>query len=168
MPRRKKTWSKRATTTGIVLGLVASIPMNLLTLWLQKYVLVNIIYFGLVIFLVGALIYFARNKHVPELLTTVFWLLVATVSLNLFSTWVQDNILHDSFTFKSVTAILSLCVIVLAASAIFQSHYYRRFAQSVNARRRWNAKSMSYASRGRKTTVKKVTKRIPPTKRKKI
>lgn len=50
MPRSKKKspWGKRATLTGVVLGLVASVPMNLLSGWLQE---INIFYLVLVFFL---------------------------------------------------------------------------------------------------------------------
>ncbi len=166
MPRskkRKRAWSKLSAATIIVLGFVASILMNLLTAWLQQDVISNAFYLFLVIFLLAAIIYSAKKARTPPILNKVFWVLVATVSFNLLSTWIQENILHNSFTISSVSLILSLTVIALAISALLESHYFRRLGQSIRMKRIWNARSMSLASRGRENTVKK---RLPPQKRK--
>src|SRR5260370_24359768 len=127
MPRRKKGWSKLSAWLVVVLGLAAGVTMNLVTAWLQKDVISNALYFLLVIFLLGAIIYSARKVRTPDFLNNVFWFLVATVSLNLFSTWVQYSVLHDTYTLPSVTLFLSFSVIALSISGLIQSNYYGRF-----------------------------------------
>jgi hypothetical protein len=168
MPRRKKGWSKVSAWTVIVLGLVASITINLVTAWLQKDVISNALYLFLVFFLLAAIMYSARKMRTPPLLNNVFWFLVASVSFNLFSTWIQMSLLHDTYTVSSVTLFLSLTIIALSLSALIESHYFRRRTQGIRMKRIWNARSMTpvvLQQKERKSTVKK---RLPRQKRKKI
>ena len=143
MPRRKKGWSKISAWTVVVLGLVAGVTMNLVTAWLQKDIIPNAFYLILVLFLLGAIFYSGRKAHTPEFLNNIFILIVATVSLNLFSTWIQFSVLHDTYSLPSVTLFLSITAVALSISALLQSHYYRNFRQSINNRRRASARSMT-------------------------
>ena len=139
MPRSKKKspWGKRATFTGVVLGLVASVPMNLLSGWLQE---INIFYLVLVFLLIAAIIYSGWKMRTPDFLNNIFWLLLATVSLNLLSTWIQFSLLHNTYSFPTVTLFLAASVIILALGALFQSHLYSRKKQSIITQRVWNAR----------------------------
>jgi len=106
MPHRKKGWSKVSAWTVVVLGLAAGVTMNLVTAWFQKDIISNAFYLILVIFLLGAIMYSGKSTH--EFLNNIFIFIVATVSLNLFCTWIQFNELHDTYTLPSVTLFLSL------------------------------------------------------------
>jgi hypothetical protein len=142
--RRKKTsWGKRATQTSIVLVFIASVPMNLLTSWLHDDVLINIFYLFLVLFLLVAIIYIyqSKKKRPHDLLNKVFWFLVATVALNLFSIWIQEKVLQNKYSVSSITLFLLVAIITLAASALFESHFYRRKVQSINMKRIWLARN---------------------------
>ena len=141
--RRKKTsWGKVATRTSIVLAFIASVPMNLLTSWLHDDVLVNVFYLFLVIFLLVAIVYIYQSKKKREhkILNKVFWLLVATVALNLFALWIQNSVLDNRYSVPSITLFLLIAIILLAASALFESHFYRRKVQSINMKRIWLAR----------------------------
>jgi hypothetical protein len=144
MPRRrKKKWSNFSAWTVVVLGLVAGVTMNLVTAWFQKDIIPNAFYLILVIFLIGAIIYSGRKAHTPDFLNNIFILIVATVSLNLFSTWIQYSVLHDTYTVSSVTIFLAITVVALSIGAILQPQFYRSKRQSINNRRRSNAKGMT-------------------------
>jgi drug/metabolite transporter (DMT)-like permease len=166
MPRRKKAWSNVSAWTVVVLGLAAGVTMNLVTAGLQKDIISNAFYIFLVLFLLGVIIYSGRKAHTPEFLNNIFLLIVATVSLNLFSTWIQYSLLHDTYSLPSVTLFLAFTVFALSISALLQSHYYRRFRQSINMRRRASARSMTpFVLQRRESTTKK---RLPRHKRKKL
>jgi hypothetical protein len=164
MPHRKKGWSKVSAWTVVVLGLAAGVTMNLVTAWFQKNIISNAFYLFLVIFLLIAIIYSGRKAGTPEFLNNIFIFIVATVSLNLFSTWIQYSVLHDPYSFSSVTLFLSLTVVALSISALLQSHYYRRFRQSINMRRRASARSMTPIVLQRREST--MNKRLPQQKRK--
>ena len=141
--RRKKTsWGKRATQTSIVLAFIASVPMNLLTSWLHDDVFISVFYLFLVIFLLIAIIYIYQSKkrRSHDLLNKVFWFLVATVALNLFSIWIQERVLQNEYSVPSITLFLLVAIILLAASALFESHFYRRTKQSITMKRIWLAR----------------------------
>src|SRR5271157_1383563 len=142
--RRKKTsWGKRASQTSIVLAFIASVPMNLLTSWLHDDVFVNVFYLFLVLFLLVAIIYIyqSNKKGSHDILNKVFWFLVATVALNLFSLWIQDKLLQNKYSVPSITLFLLVAIIALAASALFESHFYRRKVQSITMKRIWMARN---------------------------
>src|SRR6266566_5201139 len=142
--RRKKTsWEKRATYASIVLAFIASVPMNLLTSWLHDDVFINVFYLFLVLFLLVAIIYIyqGKKKRSHDILNKVFWFLVATVALNLFSIWIQEKLLKNTYSVSSITLFLLVAIIALAASALFESHFYRRKVQSINMKRMWMARN---------------------------
>lgn len=144
MPRRRKKRSINISTwTVLILGLIAGVTMNLVTAWFQKDIIPNAFYLILVIFLIIALTYSGRKAHTPEFLNNIFILIVATVSLNLLSTWIQYSVLHDTYSISSVTIFLAITVIALSLAAILQPQFYRSFRQSINMRRRANARSMT-------------------------
>jgi hypothetical protein len=126
MPRRKKKWkwSKLSAWTAVALGLAAGVTMNLVTAWFQKDVISNAFYLILVIFLLAAMAYSGRKMHTPDFLNYVFWFLIATVSLNLVSTWIQYSMLRDTYSLPVVTLVLSFSVFALSVSALIQSHRY--------------------------------------------
>lgn len=164
MPRKKKSkWG----TAGLVLSLLASIPMNLLTAWLQKDVVINALYLVLVILLLVALMYFGKKKRTSAFFNGVFWLLVITVTLNLVSTWIEESVIQDKFTLSNVTVFLSLSVIALSLSALLQSHFLRRWKQSMRMKYKWNAVNMRLASEYSENPERnmKVKKRLPRRKR---
>ena len=124
MPRRrKKGWSKISAWTVVILGLVAGVTMNLVTAWFQKDIIPNAFYLILVIFLLGAMFYSGRKAHTPEFLNNIFILIVATVGLNLFSTWIQYSVLHDTYSVSSVTIFLAITVIALSIAALLQPQF---------------------------------------------
>ena len=164
MPRRKKKWTKVSAWTVVVLGLAAGVSMNLVTAWFQKDVISNAFYFFLVIFLLAAIIYSGRKMRTPEFLNNIFIFVVATVSLNLFSTWIQYSVLHDTYSLPSINLFLSLTVIALSISALLQSHYYRSLRQSINNRRRASARSMTPILLKQE---EKIVRQMPRNKRKK-
>ena len=156
MPRRKKGWSNISAWIVVVLGLAAGVTMNLVTAWVQKDIISNAFYFFLVLFLLGVIIYSGRKAHTPEFLNNIFILIVVTVTLNLFSTWIQYSVLHDTYSLPSVTLFLAFTVFALSISTLLQSHYYRRFRQSINMRRRASARSMTpFVLQQRESTAKK-------------
>lgn len=168
MPRKKKSkWGKRATMIGVMLGFAASIPMNLLSAWLQEKVVINLFYLFLVLLLVAAIIYSGRKMRTPDFLNNIFWFLLATVTFNLISTWVQFNLLHDTFSFSTVTLVLSVSVMLLAISALLQSHFLKRWKQSMRMKYRWNAINMRLASEYSENPVRNLRrkKRLPRQKR---
>ena len=165
MPRRrKKKWSDFSAWTVVVLGLVAGVTMNLVTAWFQKDIIPNAFYLILVIFLIGAMFYSGRKAKTPDFLNNIFILIVATVGLNLFSTWIQYSVLHDTYSVSSVTVFLAITVIALSIAAILQPQFYRSFRQSINNRRRASAKSMTPILLKQEG---KIVKPIPRPKRKK-
>src|SRR5436305_8906636 len=111
MPRRRRkqiSWGKVATITSLVLVFIASVPMNLLTSWLHDDVFINAFYTFLVIFLLVALVYLYQSKKKKEhkILKKVFWFLIATVALNLFSIWIQYSLLDNKFSVPIITIVL--------------------------------------------------------------
>src|SRR2546422_7759703 len=112
MPWSRKKWRKLSTQVSIILGLVASIPINLVTSWFQQDILSNILYSFIVMVLAVAISYSVIKMRAP-LLTNAFWVLVASVSLNIFSSWIQDKVLHNSFTLLNMTMIFLLIIICL-------------------------------------------------------
>jgi hypothetical protein len=145
MPRRlrkKTSWGKRATQTSIVLAFIASVPMNLLTSWLHDDVFVNVFYSGLIIFLLVAIVYIyqSNKKGSHDILNKVFLFLVVTVGLNLFSIWIQERVLQNKYSVSSITLFLLVAIILLALSAMFESHVYRRKVQSITMKRIWLAR----------------------------
>jgi len=170
MPRsrgKKTSWSKVSTKTSIVLAFIASVPMNLITSWLHDDVFINIFYLFLVLFLLIAIIYIyqTKKKHKHDILNKVFWFLVATVSLNLFSLWIQEKILRNTYTVSSITLFLLVAVIFLAISALLESHFYRRKQQSIIMKRVWNARRTRPPEFQERDGMKKP---LPRRKRKKI
>jgi hypothetical protein len=90
---------------GTLLGLVISIPVNLISTWIQWYIVSN--GFVLVIMIVGLLFIFYHLIKKQNLLLFVALLsFVASVSINLLSSWILQNILHNSFTPSIVMAII--------------------------------------------------------------
>lgn len=165
--KKKNSWSKRSTLTSVVLGLVASIPMNLLSAWLQEKVVINLLYLAVAILLVGVIIYSGKKLRTPDFLNNIFWLLLATVSVNLISIWIQYSLLHDTYSFPSVTLFLAASVIILVIGALFQSHYYRRFKQRVIMKRKWSARNVRLAKERSENPelYVEVKKRMPRKKR---
>lgn len=167
MPWSRRKWNKYSTQVSIFLGLVASIPINLATSWFQLKILSNIFLLFVAVILIGAIFYLIRKLNIP-LLTNAFWIMVASVFLNLFSLWIQDHVLQNLFTPSSVTVILSSSIAVLTLSALIDPKVLMRFENRLKRKYKRRAKdtSISLASRGRKTkstTIRK--KRLPPMKR---
>ena len=166
MPWSRRKWNKYSTKVSIFLGLVASIPINLATSWFQQNFLSDIFSLFFAVILIGAIFYLIRKLNI-SLLTNAFWIMVASVSLNLCSLWIQDHLLHDSFTPSNVTLILLSTIIVLSLSALIDPKVLTRFENRMKGRYRRRAKqnSISLASRGRttsRTTIRK--KKLPPMK----
>ena len=143
MPRRRRkqiSWGKVATITSLVLVFIASVPMNLLTSWLHDDVFINAFYTFLVIFLLVALVYLYQSKKKKEhkILKKVFWFLIATVALNLFSIWIQYSLLDNKFSVPIITIVLLSAMMILAASALFES--YDSVVRSITMKRVWQAR----------------------------
>jgi hypothetical protein len=155
LPWSRRKWNKYSTQVSIILGLVASVPINLATSWFQQF-FSNGFLLVVSMILILAIFYFIRKLNIP-LLTTAFWIMVASVCLNLFSTWMQDHVLHNSFPPSTVLLILLSTIGALTLSALMDPKVLTRFENRMKARYRRNAKSnsISLASRGSTTKVKK-------------
>ena len=108
--------------------------------------------------------YSGKKAKTPDILNNIFILIVATVGLNLFSTWIQYSVLHDTYSVSSITIFLAITVIALSIAAILQPQFYRSFRQSINNKRRASAKSMTPSLLKQE---EKIVKPIPRPKRKK-
>lgn len=165
MPWSRRKWNKYSTQVSIILGLVASVPINLATSWFQQFFSnVFLLFFSVILIL--AIFYFIRKLSIP-LLTNAFWIMVASVCLNLFSLWMQDHVLHNSFPPSTVLMILLSAIGALTLSALIDPKVLTRFENRTKARYRRSAKqnSISLASQGRttsRTTIRK--KKLPPMK----
>jgi hypothetical protein len=166
LPWSRRKWNKYSTKVSIFLGLVASIPINLATSWFQLNFLSNIFSLFFAVILIGAIFYLIKKLNIP-LLTNAFWIMTASVFLNLFATWIQENVLHNSFTPSNVTLILVSTIVVLALSALLDPKVLTRFENRMKGRYKRSAKnnSISLAARGKttgRTTTRK--KKLPPMK----
>ena len=162
MPWSRRKWNKYSTQVSIILGLVASVPINLATSWFQQFFSnVFLLFFSAILIL--AIFYFIRKLSIP-LLTTAFWIMVASVCLNLFSIWLQGHVLPKTFPPSTVLIILLSSIGALTLSALLDPKVLTRFENRRKAKYRRAAKSsnISLASRGSTTKVKK---RLPPMKR---
>ncbi len=152
MPRSRRS-RKLATWTSIALGFVAGIFINLLTSWLQKDILSNILLLigvGIALVAIGYLVIKTR----APLLISAFVVLVVSVFFNLFSSWVQEKVLHDTFTTLNVTLIFFITIIVLGLSAFIGSHPISKLENRLMRRNRRNAR-IRLAQEGIVTTRRK-------------
>lgn len=160
MPWSRRKWNKYSTQVSIILGLVASVPINLATTWFQQF-FSNIFLFSFSVILLVAILYFIRKLSIP-LLTTAFWIMVASVCLNLFSIWLQDHVLPKTFPPSTVLIILLSSIGALTLSALLDPKVLTRFESRMKRRYKREAKSnsISLASRGSTTKVKKKLPRM--------
>src|SRR5690349_9693787 len=111
------SWSKRksrrlATRTSIILGFIAGITINLLTSWFQQDIPSNArLLIFVVIILLGIGGWFIKIR--APLMISAFVILVFSIAFNLFSSWIQENILHNIFTTLNITWILSFTIMIL-------------------------------------------------------
>jgi hypothetical protein len=158
LPWSRRKWNKYSTQISIILGLVASVPINLATSWFQQFFSNGFLLICSVVIIL-AILYFIRKLSIP-LLTTAFWIMVASVCLNLFSIWMQDHVLHNTFPPSTVLLILLSAIGALTLSALIDPKVLTRFENRMKARYRRRAKQegMSLASR---VSTSKVKKRLP-------
>ena len=122
MPWSARKSRKLATQTSLTLSLIAGITINLVTSWFQQYILSNPLVLICVIIVLIYLGYWVIIKIRSALLTFAFVVLVLSVFFNLFSSWFQENMLHNLFTTLNVTLFLSFTIIVLVLSYFIGSH----------------------------------------------
>ncbi len=132
MPWSRKKSRKLATQVAMILGYAASIPINIASNWLQIYILPNPFYFVSAIILSIAALYYVIKKQ-PSFLTSASITFAVSVFLNLLSSWVQESLLHNTFTFGGVLLIISIPIFILVLSNFIASHPISRFE---NNRRR--------------------------------
>ena len=138
MPRSKKTKLRKfldelPTGFSIVLGLAASIPINLASTWFQQYILSNTLFSIVAIILVLGFIFWMIELR-SRTLTIAFITLIASVIANLLSSWIQDKGLHNSFSLSNVVIILCLAFLALVISAFPLSKYVRSMTKTRRVR----------------------------------
>lgn len=148
-------WSSRrsrklATNTSLMLGFIASLPINLASSWFQLYILSNLWYTAIAIILLVAASYWFINRR-TSLSTIVFVTLAYSVLFNLFASWFLVNMLHSSFSGLSIIVILLLTVILVFLTIFIGSHPISNYMRRKRDQRRREAKksSFSLASKGR-------------------
>jgi energy-coupling factor transporter transmembrane protein EcfT len=162
LPWSRRKWNKYSMQVSILLGLVASVPINLATSWFQQF-FSNGFVLVCIIVIILAIFYFIRKLSIP-LLTTAFWTMVAGVCLNILAQWLQTHVLHDTFPPSTVLLILFSAIGALTLSALIDPKVLTKFEYKMKARykRRAKQESINLASRGKTT---KVQKRPPRMKR---
>lgn len=157
MPWSRRKSRKLANRTSIALGFGAGISINLLTSWFQQDILSDLLLlFCIVIILVGIGLWVFRTR--AALLIGCYVVLVVSVFFNLFSSWIQDRILRNSFTTESVTVILSITIILLVLSALIGSHPISRLERKLKRSQKRNTRAR-FAQEGR-TPTRRPRKRI--------
>ena len=148
-------WSSRrsrkiATNTSLMLGFIASFPINLASSWFQLYILSNGWYAAIAIILFLAASYWCINRR-TSLSTIVFVTIAYSVLFNLFASWFLVNMLHSSFSGLSIIVILLLTVILVFLTIFIGSHPISNYMRRKRDQRRREAKksSFSLASKGR-------------------
>lgn len=120
MPWSSRKSRKLATTTSLMLGLIASIPINLASTWFQVSILSNGWYTALAVLLLLATTYWFINRR-TTLSTIVFVTLAYSVLFNLVASWFLVTVLHNSFTVVSILVIVLLTVILPLLSVFIYS-----------------------------------------------
>ncbi len=105
MHQPNRSTGRSRESFGTLLGLFISIPVNLASTWIQWYIVSN----GFVFFITSAALLFIFYRLIKKqnlLLFVALLSFVVAVFLNLVSTWILQNILHNSFTLAIVIAII--------------------------------------------------------------
>jgi hypothetical protein len=157
MPWTRRKSRKLATQVGMVLGYIASIPINITSNWLQIYILPNPLYFVTAIILSIAALYWVRKKQASFLASASITFAVS-IFLNLLSSWVQEKVLHNTFTFGGVLLIISIPIFILVLSNFIASHPVSRFENRMWRRHRRLARVIM-AAEGEKRYVRKQPKK---------
>jgi predicted PurR-regulated permease PerM len=138
MPRSKKTKLRKfldelPTGFSIVLGLAASIPINLASTWFQQYILSNTLFSVVAIILVLGFLYWIIELRSRTLIIATITLIVSVIA-NLLSSWIQDKRFHNSFSLENVVIILCLAFLGLMISAFPLSKYIRSMTKTRRVR----------------------------------
>ena len=165
MPWSSRNSRKLATQVSFALGFIASIPINLMTSWFQQDIISNKFLSISVIIILAAICCLVIKMRAPHYLTVASMSFVAGIFINLLSRWVQEDILHNSFTISNVALILLITAFILVSSALLGSHPISSFKTRLRRKYRRRAKQSSFrlASKGRVNAGK----RLLPGKRKK-
>jgi sensor histidine kinase YesM len=118
-PNRKADRSGGSFST--LLGLVISIPINLASTYFQWYIASNM--FATIIITFGILYlfyYLIKKQDRPTF--TILLSFVASISVNLLSSWILQNMLHNSFPPSIVIAIFVSPIIGFAISYHLKEH----------------------------------------------
>ena len=150
---------------ALLTGFVASIPINLLSSWFQTDIIPNKFLTISVIILLAAICYLVVKIHAPRFLIAASFGFVAGMYVNLFSWWIQEDILHNSFTLANVVLIVFITVIIFVSGTFIGSHPIRRNVNRTRRKRRREAgnNEIRLATKGKVNSRKK-----PPTRKKKI
>ena len=122
MPWSSRKSRKLATQVSFALGFIASIPINLATSWFQQDIISNKFLSISVIIILAAICYLVIKMRAPRYLIVASMSFVAGIYVNLFSWWLQEDILHNSFTISNVFLILFITVLILVSGAFIGSH----------------------------------------------
>lgn len=148
MPSKRKS-RKLAEQTSLILSLVAGITINLVTNWFQMDILSNAFLFVIMMVALAAVGYYVIKKMRSPFITTAFIILVVSVFFNLFSSWLQVNVLHNSFTVLEVSAFLLITIVILALSGILAIHPISYAERKLRRLRKENARGeVHFASEG--------------------
>ena len=143
-------WSRRktrnlATQTGLILGFIACIPINLLTSWLQQDILSNIA-FAVFIFLLCVAVWLIVLQIHSAILTSAFLVITANVPINLFSPLIQDKLFHNSFNLLNIVLIVAFTILCLVLSTFIVGHPITKLKRKLGMTYRANARSTVYLS----------------------
>ena len=157
MPKSRTSWYKVANYANVLLGFIASIPINLITSWLQQDIISNKFLTIFVIILLAAICYLVVRIHAPKFLIDALMGFVAGIYAGLFSVWLQGDVLHNSFTSVNVPLMVLVTLIILVLGSFIASRPIKTYVRRKRDKRRREAKkgSISLASRGKVNTTKK-------------
>src|SRR5258708_10054138 len=112
-----------------------------MTSWFQQDIISNKFLSISVIIILAAICCVVIKMRAPHYLTVASMSFVAGIFINLFSWWVQEDILHNSFTISNVALILLITTFILVSSALIGSHPISSLKSWLRRNYRKNARS---------------------------
>jgi membrane-bound ClpP family serine protease len=149
MPWSSRRLSRLATNTSLMLGFIASLPINLASSWFQQDVISNPFLATFLIIMLVAIFYLVLKMRAPRFIANATATFIAGIFLNLLSWVVQVYILHNSFTILNVLVILLVGVICSVLTAFIAAHPIRNFENKLKRKRRVTQSRVRLASKGK-------------------
>lgn len=164
MPWSSRKWHQISNSTSLMLGLIASFPINLATFWFQFYILSNGWYTALAIILIVAASYWFINRR-TSLATIVFVTLAYGIILNLLASWFFEHVLNNTFTGLGIILILLFSILIPLLTNFIASRPISTYMKRQRSKLRRRAQKASLASTGKVHTRKKRSTRKKKTQR---